>query len=41
MVDSEGQAQYNWGNSAAVMDRHRKKVEGSSERIEGWRKGVP
>ncbi|KAF8523457.1 hypothetical protein BU17DRAFT_63749 [Hysterangium stoloniferum] len=48
-VDSEGQAKWDeddvvlffWGNSQAVRERHDKKVQENSQRMEQWREGVP
>ena len=50
MLDSKGdQARwdehdvmlYLWGNSPAAKERHRKKQEESTQRMEQWRQGVP
>jgi hypothetical protein len=49
MVESEGQAIWDeddvmlffWGNSQAAKQRHLKKVQESTQRMEQWREGVP
>jgi len=48
MVESEGQALWDeddvmlfcWGNSRAAVERHREKVEETTQRMEGWREAV-
>jgi hypothetical protein len=48
LVESEGQAEWDeddvmlffWGNTRAARERHRKKTEESTQRMEEWRKDV-
>ncbi|KAF8523451.1 hypothetical protein BU17DRAFT_63744 [Hysterangium stoloniferum] len=49
LVDSKGQPKWDeddvmlffWGNSQAARERHDKKVQENSQRMEQWREGVP
>jgi len=49
LVESEGQAMWDedevmlffWGNSQAAKERHLKKVNENTQRMEQWREGVP